>query len=72
VQLTPVVGEELAAGVLNAPQIQEFELRAQRIRVAELKTRLLRIESEAAAICSPWWTISCAEASGSSARRLGL
>jgi pyruvate-ferredoxin/flavodoxin oxidoreductase len=47
-QLTPVVGEQLAAGLLNAPQIQEFELRAQRIRVAELKTRLLRIESEPA------------------------
>jgi pyruvate-ferredoxin/flavodoxin oxidoreductase len=48
VQLTPVVGEELAAAVLNAPQIHEFELRAQRIRVAELKTRLLKIESEPA------------------------
>jgi pyruvate-ferredoxin/flavodoxin oxidoreductase len=47
-QLTPVVGEDLAAGVLNAPQIHEFELRAQRIRVAELKTRLLKIESEPA------------------------
>jgi pyruvate-ferredoxin/flavodoxin oxidoreductase len=48
VQLTSVVGEELAAAVLNAPQIHEFELRAQRIRVAELKTRLLKIESEPA------------------------
>ena len=48
VELTPVVGEELAAGVLNAPQIHEFELRAQRIRVAELKTRLLKVESEPA------------------------
>ena len=48
VQLTSVVGEELAAGILNAPQTHEFELRAQRIRVAELKTRLLGIESEAA------------------------
>ncbi len=47
-QLTPVIGEELATGVLNAPQIHEFELRAQRIRVAELKTRLLKIESEPA------------------------
>ena len=44
-QLTPVVGEDLAAGVLNAPQIHESELRAQRIRVAELKTRLLKIDS---------------------------
>ncbi len=37
-QLAPVVGEALAADILNAPQIQEFELRAQRIRVGELKT----------------------------------
>ena len=47
-QLTPIVGEELAAGILNAPQVHEFELRAQRIRVAELKTRLLKIETEPA------------------------
>ena len=48
VQLTPVVGEGLAAAILNAPQVQEFELRAQRIRVAELKTRLLKLEGEPA------------------------
>ena len=48
VQLTPVVGDDLAAAVLNAPQIHEFELRAQRIRVAELKTRLLKVDSEPA------------------------
>jgi len=47
-KLKPVVGEELAAAVLNAPQVHEFELRAQRIRVAELKSRLLKIESEPA------------------------
>ena len=44
----PVVGESLATDILNAPQIQEFELRAQRICVGELKTRLLKVESEAA------------------------
>ena len=43
-----MVGEALATDILNAPQIQEFELRAQRIRVGELKTRLLKVESEAA------------------------
>ena len=32
--------------LLNAPQIQEYELRAQRIRVAELKTRLLKLQTE--------------------------
>ncbi len=47
-QLAPVVGEELAAGILNAPQIQESEIRAQRVRVAELKTQLLKQDSEAA------------------------
>jgi pyruvate-ferredoxin/flavodoxin oxidoreductase len=47
-RLAPVVGESLAAEILNAPQIQEFELRSQRIRVAELKTRLLKTDSELA------------------------
>jgi len=42
------VGEELVAGILGAPQIQESEIRAQRIRVAELKVRLLGHDSEAA------------------------
>ncbi len=45
-RLAPVVGEELAADILNAPQIHEFELRALRIRVAELKTRLLTLSGE--------------------------
>jgi pyruvate-ferredoxin/flavodoxin oxidoreductase len=35
------VGRDLAAAIAKAPQIQESEIRAQRIRVAELKTRLL-------------------------------
>ena len=47
-QLAPVIGEELTQGILKAPQIQESEIRAQRIRVAELKTRLLKLDSEAA------------------------
>jgi len=42
-----VVGEDLANGILTAPQIQESEIRAQRIRVAELKTRLLKLSGEA-------------------------
>lgn len=45
-RLAPTVGDALAAQILDAPQIQEFELRAQRIRVAELKTRLLRLDGE--------------------------
>ncbi len=47
-QLAPVVGEDLANGIVNAPQIQESDIRAQRIRVAELKTRLLRLPGEPA------------------------
>jgi pyruvate-ferredoxin/flavodoxin oxidoreductase len=47
-QLALVVGEELADGILKAPQIQESEIRAQRIRVAELKTRLLKLPGETA------------------------
>jgi len=47
-ELAPVVGQNLAAAVLAAPQIQESEIRAQRIRVAELKTRLLKLDSEPA------------------------
>lgn len=47
-QLSPQVGEELADAILNAPQIRESEIRAQRIRVAELKTNLLKIDAEPA------------------------
>ena len=46
-QLAAVVGEDLANGILTAPQIREFEIRAQRTRVAELKTRLLKLFGEA-------------------------
>ena len=46
-QLAAVVGEDLANGILTAPQIRESEIRAQRIRVAELKTRLLKLFGEA-------------------------
>jgi pyruvate-ferredoxin/flavodoxin oxidoreductase len=44
--LAPSVGAALVADILNAPQIHEFEIRAQRIRVAELKTRLLKMDGE--------------------------
>jgi pyruvate-ferredoxin/flavodoxin oxidoreductase len=39
--LAPSVGPDLAEAIAKAPQIQESEIRAQRIRVAQLKTRLL-------------------------------
>ncbi len=47
-ELAPIVGPELAAAIANAPQIQESDIRRQRIRVAELKTKLLKIDSEPA------------------------
>jgi pyruvate-ferredoxin/flavodoxin oxidoreductase len=37
------VGRDLATAIANAPQIKESEIRAQRIRVAQLKTRLLGV-----------------------------
>ena len=43
-QLADRVGRDLAAAIAKAPQIQESEIRAQRIRVAELKTRLLPMQ----------------------------
>jgi len=42
------VGQELANAVLSAPQIRESEIRAQRVRVAEVKTKLLKMDTEAA------------------------
>ena len=42
------IGQDLADAILIAPQIRESEIRAQRVRVAELKTRLLNIGTEAA------------------------
>lgn len=46
--MAPQVGQDLAEAILNAPQIEESQIRAQRKRVADLKTRLLKIDSEAA------------------------
>ena len=41
--LADKVGCELAEAIARAPQIRESEIRAQRIRVAQLKTRLLAL-----------------------------
>jgi pyruvate-ferredoxin/flavodoxin oxidoreductase len=46
--LAPEVGADLVTAILDAPQIEESAIRAQRIRVAELKTKLLKIDSEPA------------------------
>ncbi|QXX76500.1 pyruvate:ferredoxin (flavodoxin) oxidoreductase [Methylovirgula sp. HY1] len=42
------VGEDLAKDIRHAPQVHESEIRVQRARVAELKTRLLKIDSDVA------------------------
>jgi pyruvate-ferredoxin/flavodoxin oxidoreductase len=47
-ELAPQVGPDLADAIMNAPQVRESEIRAQRIRVAELKTKLLKMDSESA------------------------
>jgi pyruvate-ferredoxin/flavodoxin oxidoreductase len=41
--LAAELGEAFTAAILAAPQVRESEIRAQRILVAELKTRLLKI-----------------------------
>jgi len=41
--LADKVGRDLAEAIARAPQIKESDIRAQRIRVAQLKTRLLAI-----------------------------
>jgi pyruvate-ferredoxin/flavodoxin oxidoreductase len=42
------IGPDLAEAILNAPQIEESAIRAQRIRVAELKSKLFKLECEPA------------------------
>ena len=48
-QLAGTVGEDLVAAILDAPQIRESEIRAQRERVAALKTKLLALTDDPAA-----------------------
>ena len=48
-ELRDRLGAELVDAVLDAPQLRESELRAQRGRVAELKSRLARLEGPAVA-----------------------
>ena len=39
----PELGKTFVGAILNAPQVRESEIRDQRIRVAELKTKLLHL-----------------------------
>ena len=48
-ELRDAVGSELVDGILEAPQLRESELRAQRERVAELKRRLDGLDGPAVA-----------------------
>ncbi len=47
-ELRHEVGEDLASAILDAPQLRESELAAQRARVAELRTRLDQVDGDAA------------------------
>ncbi len=49
--LAPELGGDFVDAILTAPQIQESEIRAQRIRVAELKTKLLKLAGRNATAC---------------------
>ena len=46
--LAPAVGAELAGSILDAPQVHESELRAQRERVEALKRKLAALDVDAA------------------------
>ncbi|MGI4950516.1 MAG: pyruvate:ferredoxin (flavodoxin) oxidoreductase [Janthinobacterium lividum] len=49
-KLAPEIGADLAEAIAKAPQIAESDIRAQRIRVAQLKTRLLGLKSDPRAL----------------------
>lgn len=46
--LAPQVGEALVQSIIDAPQTEESQIRAQRLRVADLKSRLLALETDSA------------------------
>ncbi|MGB5559873.1 MAG: pyruvate:ferredoxin (flavodoxin) oxidoreductase [Paracoccaceae bacterium] len=48
-QVAGTAGEDLVAAILSAPQVRESEIRAQRERVATLKTRLLAMKGDSTA-----------------------
>lgn len=48
-EMADTVGPDLVTGILDAPQISESEIRRQRERVAELKTKLLALKGNAIA-----------------------
>ena len=46
--LTPQLGEDFVKDILTAPQLQESEIAEQRLRIAELKAKLLTMSEPAA------------------------
>ena len=48
--LAPEIGHDLAEAIAKAPQIAESDIRTQRIRVAQLKTRLLGMKTDPRAL----------------------
>ena len=48
--LAPKIGADLAASIAKAPQVRESDIRAQRARVAQLKTRLLAMGDDPEAL----------------------
>jgi pyruvate-ferredoxin/flavodoxin oxidoreductase len=48
-ELAPKIGADLVEAILTAPQLQESEIRSQRLRVAELSKRLQMLGDDAAA-----------------------
>ena len=69
--LAPKVGAELVEAILEAPQLQESEIRAQRIRVATDRAPAKLGNDPARWICFRWSIIWCGAASGSSAATAG-
>ncbi len=47
-EVAPAVGLELVEAIVTAPQVRESEIRAQRIRVAELKVKLFELDDDRA------------------------
>ena len=47
-ELASAVGQEIVEAIVTAPQVRESEIRAQRVRVAELKVKLLALDDDRA------------------------
>ena len=50
IAMAPAIGTDLVAAIINAPQVRESDIRKQRTRVAQLRTRLLALNGDPAAL----------------------